>query len=160
MAKGSEHLDSLLSGNPRCWRNRERFFMQLEFFLFWPAAIAHSKMLRNYLPLRGQRKIFHILQVIFHSSPEVGERTCMKMWLVQIWCPLSLKLWVRWCKIGLLTVESQPTDWGSNASATSHLSFWRKVGKEDTNEAHHSKRTVFSGSDYPLTFGDSEDGGE
>ena len=104
-------------------------------------------------------KVFHTLQVIFHSSPEVGEWTCMKMWLVQIWCPLSLKLWVRWCKIGLSTVESQPTDWGSIASAPSHLSFWRKVGKEDTNEAHHSKRTVFSGSDYPLTFGDSRMGG-
>jgi hypothetical protein len=43
-----------------------------KYFLFWPAAIAHSKMLRNYLPLRGQRKTFHTLQVVLQSSPEVG----------------------------------------------------------------------------------------
>ena len=52
-------------------------------------------------------------------------------------------------------MESQPTDWVSNASAPSHLIF----DERSATKTHHSKRTVFSGSDYPLTFGDSEDGG-
>ena len=30
---------------------------------------------------------------------------------------------------------------------------------DHADEAHHSEGTVFSGSEHPLTFGDSEDGG-
>ena len=46
-------------------------------------------------------------------------------------------------------------------SASTIRSFARFVVDSErcADEAHHSERTVFSGSDHPLTFGDSEDGG-
>jgi len=41
-----------------------------KYFLVWPAAIAHSKMLRNYLPLRGQRS-FTLYKLLFISRPKL-----------------------------------------------------------------------------------------